>query len=69
MGAENDSSKADYCNNPYTKNLIYGIRLKAGTILEATDVYASTSGKWELCPCPGLILGMTHTIWVRPVAE
>lgn len=58
--------KPEYYNNPYTKNVIFGARLQAGDRLKVTDIYASTSGEWEVCPCPGVVLGKTDTLWIRP---
>ena len=48
--------------------LVFGSLIEAGDILEATDVYDSTSNKWERCPCPGIILEVAsdHVRWVRP---
>ena len=47
---------------------IVGEIIKPGTRLLPTDVYASTTGKWEYCPCPGALLpeGL-DVIWVRPL--
>jgi hypothetical protein len=40
-----------------------------GTVLERTDLYLSTTGSWEPCPCPGVTLGEGNTTqWVRPRA-
>ncbi|PIT88526.1 MAG: hypothetical protein COU29_01955 [Candidatus Magasanikbacteria bacterium CG10_big_fil_rev_8_21_14_0_10_36_32] len=51
--------------NPNEK--IFGQRLQAGDIVEEDDVYDSSSGKWEVCPCPGLTLQESvNTYWVRP---
>lgn len=58
-----------YHENPYSGKLFFGVKLYTGTKLEAPDVYASTSGSWELCPCPGVVLQNTETIWVRPFAH
>lgn len=43
-------------------------------LLRPTDVYPSTSGRWEVCPCPGVLLpdydmaiGVPNPVlWVRP---
>lgn len=44
-----------------------GNLLEAGDVLRPTDVYESTSGDWEPCPCPGLPIGEgVATRWVRP---
>ena len=46
---------------------ISGRKLEAGEVLEATDVYESSNGQWEPCPCPGLKLGEgVACIWIRP---
>lgn len=53
----------------------FGHQLEDGEVLEATDVYESTNGGWELCPCPGLALqtnalgisDLKIPIWVRPI--
>ena len=47
-------------------NAVVGFRLQSGDMLEPNDVYNSTTGKWERCPHPGIILGETETVWVRP---
>lgn len=53
--------------------IIEGRRLTPGEIIQANDVYDSTSGKWEKSPCPGLILQKGQegyeVIWVRPSAQ
>ncbi len=47
---------------------IYGSLLETGDILTSWDVYASTSGNWEYCTCPGLTLSTRAggAQWVRP---
>lgn len=47
---------------------IFGRELETGDVLEATDVYDSTSGTWEPCPCPGLTIQAARngTVWIRP---
>lgn len=49
---------------------VYGRKLGNGDVLETNDVYNSTNGRWERCPCPGLTLqGFEEdspVIWVRP---
>lgn len=47
---------------------VHGCQLEPGDVVEATDVYDSTSGNWEPCPVPGSTLqpGLTVT-WVRPL--
>lgn len=47
---------------------VYGHELEPGDVLETSDVYNSTSGAWESCPCPGLkIQDGAGATWVRPV--
>jgi hypothetical protein len=47
---------------------VRGRRLEAGDVLEEGDLYASSAGRWERCPCPGLTLREgTDAVWVRPV--
>lgn len=47
--------------------LTYGRQLQPGETIEASDVYDSTNGTWELAPCSGLKLGEgVDTVWVRP---
>lgn len=46
---------------------VLGIKIEPGTVLEENDVYASTTGKWENCPCPGVMLQNSDVFWVRPV--
>ena len=50
---------------------IYGQRLVVGDTLQVTDVYDSTSGEWQPCPCPGVPLTATGdtVTWVRICAE
>lgn len=50
---------------------VYGVRLAAGAVLNAdTDVYDSSNGRWEQCPCPGLTLGEgIETVWIRLMPE
>lgn len=46
---------------------IEGEILKPGEVLRDTDYYASTTGKWESCPCPGgKVREGLEVIWVRP---
>lgn len=45
----------------------FGYELEPGDVLEATDLYDSTSGFWEPCPCPGLTIQEgCATVWIRP---
>lgn len=42
--------------------------LEGGTVLQETDLYLSSTGTWQLCPCPGLTLQPgTPVRWVRPI--
>lgn len=52
--------------HPKSQKLVYGMQLAPGAILQRGDVYASTTGEWETCPCPGAMLGSVTSIWVRP---
>lgn len=46
---------------------VLGFTLEEGDELRETDVYDSTSGNWESCPCPGNKVGAGMvTVWVRP---
>lgn len=49
---------------------VVGYLLEPGDVLEATDLYTSSNGYWEPCPCPGLtIQGFPNgggPLWVRP---
>jgi len=60
--------EAKWHNHPMTGVPVFGTLIESGTRLEENDVYDSTNGKWEECPCPGIILQTdgTHVIWVRP---
>ncbi len=53
-------------DHPFGGAPIKGELLKRGDSLQAGDRYASTSGTWEECPNPGLKIGETDTVWVRP---
>ena len=49
---------------------IFGIKLQAGDVIKADDVYDSSDGTWKKTPCPGLILQeKCNTYWVRPVKD
>lgn len=49
---------------------IFGHQLEAGDLLEQGDVYDSSNGYWERCPCPGLTLqGGIATVWIRQVPQ
>lgn len=54
--------KTKNCSRP-----LFGHRLEAGDLLEATDLYDSTGGYWQPCPCPGVELQPgAKAVWVRP---
>ncbi len=56
-------------NYPNMENSVVGYELETGDILQQNDVYNSSSGKWEKCPCPGLMIQIerdSSVIWVRP---
>ncbi len=55
--------------HPRSQAPIIGMRLAAGAVLQQGDVYDSTTGTWEACTSPGVALGKTETIWVRPGAD
>ena len=49
------------------RNFVRGCELETGDVLEAGDLYESTSGSWVECPCPGLTLQAGDAVtWVRP---
>lgn len=54
------------------KTHVFGHLLEAGDKLEPDDVYASSNGYFEKCPCPGLKLENVSdrdgraVVWVRP---
>lgn len=47
---------------------VLGRLLEPGDVLQATDVYSSSNGYFEPCPCPGITLQGTApgVLWVRP---
>jgi hypothetical protein len=50
------------------KTHVYGVLLQADDVLREGDVYSSSNGYWEPCPCPGGKLGKgLSVVWVRPV--
>ncbi len=56
--------------HPETQIPIAGMILRPGATLQENDWYASTDGKWQLCPIPGLILQAgCNVMWVRPCVE
>jgi hypothetical protein len=55
---------AAHADGKYT--YVHGHLLEAGDELRATDVYPSSNGYWEPCPCPGLTLQAgVNIMWVR----
>ena len=58
-----------FTRHPISATPQFGVVLKPGDKLEATDVYDSTTGQWSACPCPGLTVqeGIA-AIWIRPQA-
>jgi hypothetical protein len=62
-----DARTPIFTRHPISSTPQYGVVLKPGDKLEATDVYDSTTGRWSPCPCPGLTVpGGGATIWIRP---
>jgi hypothetical protein len=55
--------------HPVSKAPIEGTILPFGTELLEGDVYDSTKGNWEPNPIPGVFLGASCTIWVRPSGD
>lgn len=54
-------------SRPERPKSVLGFLLEVGDVLEPTDVYASTDGTWDPCPCPGLKLhDGVKVMWVRP---
>jgi hypothetical protein len=68
-GAMSDARTPVFTPHPISATPQFDVVLKPGEKLEATDVYASTTGQWSPCPCPGLTVqeGIA-TIWIRPQA-
>jgi hypothetical protein len=42
--------------HPESRTEVHGCELEPGDILQKGDVYSSSNGRWEPCPCPGLVL-------------
>jgi len=62
MEAEPKFHKTANCSRP-----VYGHRLEAGDELKEGDLYDSTGGDWQPCPCPGLTLQAgSVAVWIRP---
>lgn len=56
--------------HPVSGQIIRGVRLKLGDKTQASDVYDSTSGRWEKVPIAGVILTEdTGAILVRPTPK
>ena len=64
-----DTRTPVFTRHPISATPQFGVVLKPGDKLEATDVYDSTTGQWSACPCPGLTVqeGIA-AIWIRPQA-
>lgn len=62
------STKPQHIAHPVPRaEVIRGIPLVAGDVIEATDVYAASDGTWKPAPCPGCVLGQgLEVVWVRP---
>jgi len=61
-------SEARKHTSPHCREPVHGHLLEPGDVLEPTDVYDSTVGDWQSCPCPGLTLQAgSDAIWVRPL--
>jgi len=45
--------------------VVRGVRVRVGKFLRKDDVFESSTGNWEKCPCPGTRLVSTHVTWVR----
>jgi len=56
----------DVIKHPDSEAEITGTIVTAGDILRKGDMYASSSGKWEPCPTPGITLENRSVQWVRP---
>lgn len=52
---------------PPGRRYVFGRLLTDGDVTTVEDVYESTNGAWESCPCPGLMICGSGTCrWVRP---
>lgn len=58
----------DFFEPQNPRNTVYGQRLGAGTIIQADDLYDSTTGAWEPnAQCIGRpVPEGEHVVWVRP---
>lgn len=64
--------KATVHRHPMSGDVVYGVQLEPGDIMQPTDFYDSTSGSWERCPegrAGAIIQKGCETKWVRPVEE
>lgn len=63
------ANRGEWHEHPRSNLGVFGERLKHGDVIEPTDVYSSTNGKWETAPCPGLVFqdGNGNVVWVRPL--
>jgi hypothetical protein len=55
--------------HPNSGAIASGIILEPGIVLKATDLYDSTTGKWDTCPhlAGSKVRPKCDTVWVRPV--
>ena len=58
------------CIHPKSGVQVQGMQLVRGVVLQKSDLYDSTSGKWENCPCVGgTVPNGQHVVWIRPNTE
>jgi len=63
---END--KSVYISRTINGEQIMVRAVQPGEILQESDMYSSSNGRWEKCPCPGLTLGKgVGVTWIRPL--
>ena len=43
--------------------------IQKGETLEENDVYLSSSGQYERCPCPGVKYTSDKVFWFRPIEK
>jgi hypothetical protein len=60
--------KIETYNHRISGNFVFGQRLEKGDTIQSSDVYDSTTGKWEEPPqgLVGTVLQATSTVWIRP---
>jgi hypothetical protein len=67
---EKNGEPSDIAHPKKLDGLIYGIRLEAGAVLTATDVYDGQNGEWTKCPMAGMVVEKeSDIIWVRPTPK